>query len=266
MRPASRPRALAPPRVAASQEDARHLAVAVPQRRRGSRWRGAGRTPASASPRSGRCGRWSRSPGRRRRSWAGRGAPAAMPSPRFPSVSGQRQTVPPRGEEAVHLLGIGVGAVDRGDVGRRPQRLQQQRHRTLAVVGDDLLDLPPLLLDVDVEGQIRAGAPRRRSRRGPRGSPRAGCGPRRRGSPRRGSRRAREAVHLLPVDLGRGGRSGAARPSSGWPTAPGAVVGLDAGRCGCPPRRRRRAPASSKRAVVGVRARGGGSSGTRRRW
>ena len=58
------------------------------------------------------------------------------------------------GEIAVHLLGIGVGAVDGGDVGRCPERLEQQRHGALAVVGDDLVDFPPLLLHVDVEGEV----------------------------------------------------------------------------------------------------------------
>ena len=41
-----------------------------------------------------------------------------MPSPRLPSVSGQRQTVPARGEEPLHVLVGGVGAVHGGEAPR----------------------------------------------------------------------------------------------------------------------------------------------------
>ena len=59
-------------------------------------------------------------------------------------------------EELTQLRRLRVGAVNRGDPGADVDPVEQQSHRGRAVGGERLLDLEPLLLEVEVEHQAAA--------------------------------------------------------------------------------------------------------------
>ncbi len=159
------------------------------------------------------------------RGWA-RGA-AGMPSPRLPSVKGQKQTVPPAAgsapcprrrcgcsgprssPSAVPERRRGAGPWDAGRSRRgRPRSPAAAPRRGCGTAGP-------------------AAGPRRRSPRG-RPDPRpAGCGPRQPGSAG-ADRRSRPGDRSGPSSLGRRvSGSGAAPPSSGLADGARVVVGLD---------------------------------------